>query len=115
MAPRTTAPGTTAPGKTTPVPRIPLTRERVLRAGVTFADQHGIGTLSMRKLGEALTVEAMSLYNHVANKEELLDGMVDLVFSEIDIPPGGPTGRRRCANGRPRPARLSPATAGPSA
>jgi AcrR family transcriptional regulator len=43
----------------------------------------------MRKLGEALGVEAMSLYNHVANKGELLDGMVDLVFSEIDLPPGG--------------------------
>ncbi|MGA8014553.1 MAG: TetR/AcrR family transcriptional regulator C-terminal domain-containing protein [Candidatus Dormiibacterota bacterium] len=69
-------------------PRTPLNRERVLRAAVAFADQSG-GSLSMRKLGEALGVEAMSLYNHVTNKDELLDGMVDQVFSEIDLPPGG--------------------------
>ena len=70
-------------------PRIPLSRERVLRSAVAFADQGGIASLSMRKLGDALGVEAMSLYNHVANKSELLDGMVDLVFSEIDLPSGG--------------------------
>ncbi len=69
--------------------RTPLTREKVLRAAVAFADRSGIGSLSMRKLGEVLGVEAMSLYNHVANKDELLDGMVDLVFSEIDLPAGG--------------------------
>jgi AcrR family transcriptional regulator len=72
-----------------PVPRTPLSRERVLRAAVDFADQNGRGSLSMRKLGEALGVEAMSLYNHVANKDELLDGMVDLVFGEIDLPSSG--------------------------
>ena len=66
--------------------RLPLSRERVLLAGVGFADEHGIATLSMRKLGQALGVEAMSLYNHVANKEQLLDGMVDLVFGEIVLP-----------------------------
>src|ERR1039457_5880231 len=66
--------------------RIPLSRERILRAAVAFADEHGIVALSMRKLGEALGVEAMSLYNHVANKEELLDGMVNNVFSEIELP-----------------------------
>jgi AcrR family transcriptional regulator len=70
-------------------PRIPLSRDRVLPAAVAFADEYGIGSLSMRKLGEALGVEAMSLYNHVANKDELLDGMVDLVFSEIDLPRAG--------------------------
>jgi AcrR family transcriptional regulator len=69
--------------------RIPLSRERVLRAAVALADDSGIGSLSMRKLGEALGVEAMSLYNHVANKVDLLDGMVDFVFSEIDLPAGG--------------------------
>ncbi len=67
--------------------RIPLSRGRVLEAAVAFADEHGVASLSMRKLGEALGVEAMSLYNHVANKSELLDGMVDLVFGEIDLPP----------------------------
>jgi AcrR family transcriptional regulator len=69
--------------------RIPLSRERVLGAAVAFADEHGIASLSMRKLGEVLGVEAMSLYNHVANKDQLLDGMVDLVFAEIDLPEGG--------------------------
>ncbi len=69
--------------------RTPLTRDRVLRAAVTFADEGGIGSLSMRKLGEVLGVEAMSLYNHVANKDELLDGMIDLVFGEIELPPAG--------------------------
>src|SRR5580692_10864752 len=68
--------------------RMPLSRERVLRAAVASADQSGIGSLSMRKLGEALGVEAMSLYNHVASKAELLDGMIDLVFSEIGVPSG---------------------------
>jgi len=68
--------------------RAPLSRERVLGAAVAFADENGIGSLSMRKLGEALGVEAMSLYNHVANKDDLLDGMVDLVFGEIDLPSG---------------------------
>jgi AcrR family transcriptional regulator len=70
-------------------PREPLSRDRVLRAGVAFADQYGVSLLSMRKLGDALGVEAMSLYNHVTNKDELLDGMVDLVFGEIALPPGG--------------------------
>jgi AcrR family transcriptional regulator len=70
-------------------PRGSLTRERVLQAGVAFADEHGIASLSMRKLGQALSVEAMSLYNHVANKDEVLDGMVDLVFGEIDLPAVG--------------------------
>ena len=68
--------------------RIPLSRDRVLSAGVAFADENGIGSLSMRKLGENVGVEAMSLYNHVTNKDELLDGMVDLVFSEIELPSG---------------------------
>jgi AcrR family transcriptional regulator len=69
-------------------PRIPLTRERVLNAAVALADTSGSETLSMRKLGDALGVEAMSLYNHVANKEDLLDGMIDMVFAEIDLPTG---------------------------
>jgi AcrR family transcriptional regulator len=71
-----------------PEVRTPLSRERVLRAAVAFADESGIGSLSMRKLGEVLGVEAMSLYNHIANKSELLDGMVDVVFGEIDLPGG---------------------------
>ncbi len=69
--------------------RTPLSRDRVLRAAVDLADQSGIDALSMRKLGQALGIEAMSLYNHVANKDDLLDGMVDRVFDQIDVPPKG--------------------------
>ena len=82
-------------------PRIRLSRERVVDAAVAFADGHGIETLSMRKLGEAVGVEAMSLYNHVANKDDLLDGMIDLVFAEIELPSGEDgwrSGMRRRAN-----------------
>jgi AcrR family transcriptional regulator len=68
--------------------RAPLSRERVLQAALALADQGGIESLSMRKLGESLGVEAMSLYNHVANKGDLLDGMIDAVFREIDLPTG---------------------------
>jgi AcrR family transcriptional regulator len=66
-----------------------LNRERVLRAALAYADENGIGSLTMRKLGDHLGVEAMSLYNHVANKAELLDGMIDLVFAEIELPADG--------------------------
>ena len=67
-------------------PRTPLSRERVLRAAIVVADTSGIDSLSMRNLGQKLQVEAMSLYNHVANKDDILDGIVDLVFSEIELP-----------------------------
>ncbi len=67
-------------------PRSRLTRERVLRAAVALADDEGIELLSMRRLGGALGVEAMSLYHHVANKTELLNAMVDIVFGEIALP-----------------------------
>jgi AcrR family transcriptional regulator len=65
-----------------------LSRDRVLEAAVALADVHGIEALSMRKLGEQLGVEAMSLYKHVANKDDLLDAMVDSVFAEIDLAVG---------------------------
>ncbi|OLE28213.1 MAG: TetR family transcriptional regulator [Actinobacteria bacterium 13_1_20CM_3_71_11] len=75
----------------------PLTRQRVLDAAVALADERGIESLSMRKLGETVGVEAMSLYSHVANKEDLLDGMIDVVFGELDLPSGDwrPAMRRR--------------------
>lgn len=66
--------------------KIPLTRKRVLRAAIKLADKSGIDSLSMRKLAQALGVEAMSLYNHVTNKEDVLDGIVDIVAGEIDVP-----------------------------
>ena len=69
-------------------PRVPLTRERVLAAAVRLADERGLDSLTMRELGLRLGVEAMSLYNHVAGKDDILDGIVDLVVSEIDLPSG---------------------------
>lgn len=69
--------------------REPLTRERAWQAALKLADQGGIDSLSMRKLGQELGVEAMALYYHFANKEEVLDGAIDLVFSEIDLPATG--------------------------
>ena len=66
--------------------RVPLSRERVLGAAVSLADEDGIEALTMRELGLRLGFEAMSLYNHVANKDDILDGMVDLVVSEIELP-----------------------------
>jgi AcrR family transcriptional regulator len=69
--------------------RIPLSRERVLRAAIALADERGAQELTMRKLAKELGVEAMSLYNHVANKDDLLDGMIDIVFGEIEAPLAG--------------------------
>jgi AcrR family transcriptional regulator len=63
-----------------------LSRERVLAEAVVLADENGIGTLTMRRLADRLHVEPMSLYYHVANKDEILDGMVDAVFGEIELP-----------------------------
>jgi len=84
MARRTSA--STAPAATAVVPRVPLQRERVLRAAIDLADERGLGALTMRRLAEALGVEAMTLYYHVANKEDLLAGMVDLVVAEMELP-----------------------------
>jgi AcrR family transcriptional regulator len=67
-------------------PRPSLSKERVLQAAVVLADEIGIAALSMRKLGQTLGVEAMSLYRHVANKDDVLDGIVDIVASEIEVP-----------------------------
>jgi AcrR family transcriptional regulator len=69
--------------------RVPLTRDRVLASAMKLADAGGIDGLSMRKLGQALGVEAMALYYHFANKERVIDGIVDLVFGEIELPASG--------------------------
>ena len=66
--------------------RTPLTKDRVLRTAVALADQGGVEALSMRKLAQALDVVPMALYRHVANKDELLNGLVDVVVGEIDPP-----------------------------
>ena len=70
-------------------PRAPLSRERVLNTALKLADQGGLESLSMRKLGQELGVEAMAVYYHFSNKDEVLDGIVDLVFGEIDLPVAG--------------------------
>lgn len=72
--------------KRTPSGRLPVTRDRAVVSAIALADADGLAALTMRKLAEALGVEAMSLYHHVANKEDLLDGMIDSVFGEIDLP-----------------------------
>jgi AcrR family transcriptional regulator len=66
-----------------------LTRERVLRAALAFADERGLEKLSMRKLAQELGVEAMSLYNHVDNKDDIVRGIVNLVVDEVELPAGG--------------------------
>jgi TetR/AcrR family transcriptional regulator, tetracycline repressor protein len=70
----------------TVVGRQPLNRRRVLEAAVWFADREGLEALTMRRLGAELGVEAMSLYNHVPNKSALLDGMVEVLLGEMEIP-----------------------------
>jgi AcrR family transcriptional regulator len=85
-------------------PRDALNRERVLRAAMELADESGIESLTMRELGRRLGVEAASLYNHVASRDDLLDGMTDLAAGEIDVPSDAPgwkdAMRRRAASAR---------------
>ena len=76
--------------------RIPLNRARVLQAAVELADRDGIDSVSMRRLGQDLGIEAMSLYTHVRGKEDLLDGMVDAVSARSRSTSRVPTGGRRC-------------------
>jgi len=68
--------------------RTPLSRDRVLHTAVAIADAGGLGSLTIRSLAGDLGVKPMSVYHHVANKEAILDGIVDLVFAEIELPPG---------------------------
>jgi AcrR family transcriptional regulator len=78
----------TPPARAAARRRRPLSRDRVLRAAIRLADEGGLESVSMRKLGQALRVEAMSLYKHVANKDDILDGMADLVTSDFEVPSG---------------------------
>lgn len=98
-----------------PTPRARLDRAQVLSAAVAIADATGIESVTMRKVGAKLGVEAMSLYNHVANKEDLRDGMVDSVFGEIELPDGRADWRgamlRRAASARDALSRHPWATA----
>lgn len=87
-----------------PAARQPVTRERALQVACELADEGGLETLSMRRLAEALGVEAMSLYHHVPNKAAILDGMVDRIFEQIGVPSPGvdwrSTMRQRAASVR---------------
>jgi AcrR family transcriptional regulator len=67
--------------------RAPLSRDVVLRAAIELADSDGIESLTMRRLGHALGVEAMSLYNHIVNKDDLLSGIAEIVFEQVVLPP----------------------------
>lgn len=80
--------------------RQPLTRERVLQAAARLADDGGLGSLTMRSLASDLSVQPMSLYHHVANKEDILDGLVDLVFDEVPVPSEPPGGWRAAMEAR---------------
>lgn len=72
-----------------PEVRVPLSRDRVLRSAIGLADTGGIEALTMRRLGQELGVEAMSLYNHVASKDDVLNAIVDIVESDIELPSAG--------------------------
>jgi AcrR family transcriptional regulator len=69
-----------------PEPRLPLSRDRILETALALVDEHGIEALTMRRLGQALGFEAMSLYNHVENKDDLVNGNLDLVLAEGEPP-----------------------------
>lgn len=77
------------PGSDSPKKRAPLSRERVLRSAVDIADDAGIGALTIRSLAQRLGVKPMSIYYYVPNKSAILDGIVDLIFSEIEVPEAG--------------------------
>jgi AcrR family transcriptional regulator len=76
-----------------------LSRRRVLEEAVRFADREGLEALTMRRLGAELGVEAMSLYNHVPNKSALLDGMVEVLLGEVEIPPENGSWEERTREG----------------
>lgn len=73
--------------------RTPLTRDRVLATAVEVADERGVNAVTMREVAARLGVEAMSLYNHVANKDDILDGMLDHVIEQVELPADAPTWR----------------------
>ena len=106
-------PGT---GRKSPLDRAPLSRERVLNGAVAVADASGIAGLTIRSLAQQLGVKPMSVYHHVANKDQILDGIVDIVFSEIELPSASGEWRAGdLVDGPTRPAPCSDGTRGPSA
>ncbi len=72
--------------------RAPLSRDSILETAIEYVDQHGLGALTMRRLGEVLGVEAMSIYHHVNGREDLLEGIVDRIVAGVRVPPYEPLG-----------------------
>ncbi|MFG1774359.1 TetR/AcrR family transcriptional regulator C-terminal domain-containing protein [Nocardia salmonicida] len=85
--------------------RQPLSRDRVLDAAIRVADRGGVEAITMRRVAQELGVEAMSLYNHVPNKDAILDGVVDAVFAAIELPAAGGADWREAIRARARSAR----------
>ncbi|WP_052665374.1 TetR/AcrR family transcriptional regulator [Nitriliruptor alkaliphilus] len=88
-----------------PRQRQPLSRDRVLSAAIAVADRGGVEAITMRRVAQELGVEAMSLYHHVANKDAILDGVVDAVFSAIELPSTDGDDWRDAMRARARSAR----------
>ena len=97
------------------VERVPLSRERIADTALRFIDEHGLDALSMRKLGAELGVEAMSLYNHVANKDDLLDSVGNALYARVLVAYGDPTGDWRSKARRMAGSYVEVASAHPQA
>ena len=80
----------TTPAEEPAAPRVPLSRERIVEAALRVMDDEGLEAVTMRRIGRELGVEAMSLYNHVEDKEDILDGICERVMSEFEFPESGP-------------------------
>src|SRR5205823_9740391 len=102
-----------AEGRTTP--RVRLSRDLVLRAAIQIADQSGIEALTMRNLAQQLGVEAMTVYYYVAKKDDIVNGILELVVGEIEVPSTEATGGRHYVEARSQPTRSCCVTAGPAA
>lgn len=97
------------------VERVPLSRERIADTALRFIDEHGLDALSMRKLGAELGVEAMSLYNHVANKDDLLDSVANALYARVLDAYGDPAGEWRTKARRMAASYVEVASAHPQA
>ena len=93
--------------------RVPLSRDRVLAGAITVADAGGIGALTIRTLAQELGVKPMSVYHYVANKDEIIDGIVDLVYARSSCRCPAATGGRRCGGEPNRPGGCWRSTPGP--
>lgn len=100
------------PSKAGGAARTPLTHQRLLEAAVALADRIGIGALTIRKLAVELDVKPMTIYHHIPNKEAIIDGMVELVFAEIEAPARRALEGCDCAPSEVGPCRACPSPLG---